>query len=194
MQEVFLMDRGRMFEIADLVKRNRARYKFEEQPEEQLVAESTGSPEIVEDTCTEPEMDEDIEEPSDNLPASKESQLEPLIESVCPDKIVPTQCNCKHDIVEALIDNAHKLNLGGKNASIAFTLIRLLKMDSDNPESQKDLAETTGQAVSTIERHIKFLKENGFIETELITDKNGSKTIYRFNGVHDKLKSLGIDI
>jgi len=107
---------------------------------------------------------------------------------------MPKECNCKGSIIDALIDNAHKLNLNGKNSSALLTLIRLLKMDPENLLSQKDLAEATGQAVSTIERHIKFLRENGFIETELITDEYGSKTIYRFDGVHDKLKSLGIDI
>ena len=171
------MERNRIYEIAELVRRNRG-VSNQDPIEEIETADGAAN--------LEPDGIIDISVP-DIEPIMDEPQ-EPDDEREC-------GClQCNHKLINAAIDNAHKLNLNGKNSSVLLTLIRLLKMNPDELESQKTIADSTNQAVSTIERHVRYLRENGFIETELITDENGSKTVYKVDNLINKLRDIGVEI
>jgi len=96
------------------------------------------------------------------------------------------------DLINTIITKASELNLNGRNASMLLTLIYLLKMDPKKFESQREIAINTGQAISTVERHIKFLRSNLLIETKVITDGYGSRTVYTFEGLKDTFRTIGL--
>ncbi len=101
------------------------------------------------------------------------------------------------DLILPLAVNANALGLGGFQSSMLVTLVNLI-MESDTnllPPSLKELAGKASIGVSTLERHIAQLKELDLITVDKTLDDRGfARNIYRFEGLKDKLRGLGVDI
>jgi len=176
------MDTERIRMIVEKVKLNRARYNnFEEYGTESIPGKPDDVNEIVEDNAAD-ENDDEVE-------SNDEVESE--------DTVQKGDEKCESDntnLVNALLSSAPDLKLNGKHASVLMTLIYLFRMDTTKFESHREIAINTGQAFSTIERHIKYLRDNGFIETDIVTDALGSRMVYSFDGLKQTLKDLGAEV
>ena len=166
------MDHERIRALVDKIKQRKLQYNNMEEYGTEPIPEQ-------------PDDDNEIEEDSaDEIETENESES-----TVSDNNGLDNQI-----LIDALLSRAPRMDLTGKGASIAMTLLYLLRMNPADFESQKDIAHNLGLAYSTVERHIKYLRDNNFIETEIVTDALGSKMIYSFDGLRETLRSLGAKV
>lgn len=194
------MDRERLSEIVNRIKLNQEdRYKSP--TEENICTVDEPLPDDV-GIANEPVPEDDVDDSqiSENTsPSNSEIEFPPdddpdiqRLEKLFGDKSHPENPNNR--IAEALLGHINELGITGKVSSIVFTLLYLLKMNPEKAESQSEIAEKTSKSLSTVERHIKYLRENQFIETETFNDATGTRTKYKFEGLKDKLRAIGIEV
>ena len=109
----------------------------------------------------------------------------------------PSKRKPNMDLVLPLVLNAHSLGLGGFQASMLVTLVNLIVQSDMNllPLRLKELSDKMKISQSTLERHISQLKDSGFLTVDKTLDDRGfARNIYRFSGLVDKLRSIGVEI
>ena len=185
------MDTERIRMIVEKVKMNRVRYSLQNDVDMEkhikLIGESTGLPpeEYGTDSLQEQSDDRNDDE--------TESDDEVELEGTVPEESEKNDPD-NSDLVSALLSKAPDMNLNGQQASVLMTLLYLLRMDPAKFESQKEIAINLRLGYSTVERHIRFLRDNNFIETKIVTDVYGSRMVYNFNGLKQTLKDPGTEV